>query len=85
MFTLLPLETADDATPIAVIALIIWIGVILVQVILFIAALVSILASQRYTGGGAFLWVVVVFFAPFLGAVGWFIAGRTAQIRTSAP
>jgi hypothetical protein len=44
-----------------------------------------VLRSPRYTGGGNFLWVVVIFFAPFLGPIGWFIAGRSAQIRTNAP
>ena len=58
---------------------------IVIQVVLFIAGLVSVLRSPRYTGGGKFLWVVVIFFAPFLGPIGWFIAGRSAQIRTNAP
>ncbi len=62
-----------------------WIILGIAQIILFIAALVSILGSQRYTGGGKFLWVVVVFFAPLFGALGWFIAGRRAQIRTNVP
>lgn len=58
---------------------------IVLQVVLFVAALISILGSRRYTGGGKFLWLVVVFFAPFLGPLGWFIAGRTARIRTDTP
>lgn len=62
-----------------------WIILGIAQLILFIAALVSVLASKRYTGGGKFLWVVVIFFAPLLGAIGWFVAGRRAQIRTSEP
>lgn len=77
----------DDSTGtgVAIVGLIVWLSIILLQVILFIAALVSILSSKRYTGGGKFLWVGVVFFAPFLGPIGWFIAGRTAQIRTLEP
>ncbi|WP_229841826.1 PLDc N-terminal domain-containing protein [Pseudolysinimonas yzui] len=68
-----------------------WIGLIVVwilaaiQLVLFIAGLISVLASKRYTGGGKFLWVVVIFALPLLGPLGWFIAGRTAQIRTTAP
>ena len=58
---------------------------VIIQVVLFIGGLVSVLRSPRYTGGGKFLWVVVIFFAPFLGPLGWFVAGRTAQIRTSLP
>lgn len=84
MFELL--MTGDSTgTGVAIVGLIIWISIIVLQIVLFIAALVSILASKRYTGGGKFLWVIVVFFAPFLGAIGWFIAGRTAQIRTLEP
>lgn len=56
-----------------------------IQVVLFLSALVSILRSQRYTGGGKLLWAAVVFFAPFLGPLGWWLGGRRAQIRTTAP
>jgi len=68
-----------------------WIGLIVVwilaaiQLVLFIAGLISVLASKRYTGGGKFLWVIVIFALPLLGPLGWFIAGRTAQIRTPTP
>ncbi|CAN5233204.1 hypothetical protein BH11ACT4_BH11ACT4_12040 [soil metagenome] len=84
MFDLVPF--ADDPRPeVAVIGTIVWVTLVIAQVVLFIAALVSILASKRYTGGGKFLWLVVVFFAPLLGPLGWFIGGRKARIRTSAP
>lgn len=59
--------------------------VVLAQAILVIAAVVSILASPRYTGGGKLLWIAVVLLAPFLGPLGWFLGGRRARIRTSAP
>lgn len=64
---------------------IILVVVALVPIVLFLAAVVSILASPRYTGGGKFLWIAVVLLAPFLGPLGWFLGGRRAQIRTSAP
>ena len=84
MIELLHLSANDDrGTAVALITLLGWLILGLAQVILFIAALVSILSSKRYTGGGKFLWVVVVFLAPFFGAVGWFVVGRRAQIRTS--
>ena len=83
MFELLAAD--DNGAPFAIIGVIVWIILAVAQAILFIAALVSILGSKRYTGGGKFLWVAVVFFAPFLGAVAWFIGGRTAQIRTNIP
>mgnify|MGYP001197303143 FL=1 len=85
MFALLPLDANENGTNFALIGIIVWVIVVIAQAVLFIASLISILGSKRYTGGGKFLWLVVVFFAPFLGAIGWFIAGRTAQIRTSAP
>jgi hypothetical protein len=52
------------------------------QLILFIAALISILASRRYTGGGKFLWILLVLSLQLLGPIGWFLFGRRAQIRT---
>jgi len=82
MFELLIADDPNNAA-VALIAVLGWIIVGIVQFILFIAALVSIVRSPRYTGGGKFLWVAVVFFAPFFGAVGWFVAGRTAKIRTA--
>ena len=73
----------DSGGGIAIIAFLGWLILGAVQVILFIAGLVSILRSKRYTGGGKFLWVVLVFFAPLVGPIGWFVAGRRAQIRTA--
>lgn len=45
------------------------------QVVLFIAALVSVLRSPL-TGAMKLVWVVVAFIAPFLGPVLWFVIGR---------
>ena len=87
LLSVLPLDDSNSGSGagFAVIGFIVWIIVGILQVILFIAALVSILGSKRYTGGGKFLWVVLVFFTPFFGAIGWFAAGRNAQIRTATP
>jgi hypothetical protein len=87
MLDILPMAEGGDGTGGAVGFVIVlgWIILGIAQLILFIAALVSILSSKRYTGGGKFLWVVVIFFAPLFGALGWFIAGRRAQIRTNEP
>lgn len=82
MFELI-LDNSDSGTQFAIIGLLVWIVLGIMQLILFIAALISILGSKRYTGGGKFLWVVVVFFAPLLGAIGWFAVGRSAKIRTA--
>jgi len=65
--------------------LIVWLVLGVIQIVLFIAALVSIVASRRYTGGGKVLWVLLVLFMPLLGALGWFLLGRNAQIRTEVP
>ena len=77
--------TGGDGNGVAITAVIVWLAFIVVQAVLFIAALITILASKRYTGGGKFLWVLLVFFMPFLGAIGWFLVGRNAQIRTDVP
>ncbi|MBC7591263.1 MAG: PLDc N-terminal domain-containing protein [Salinibacterium sp.] len=81
---LLPVS-ADPNPTVPIVALLGWIILGIIQVVLFVAALISILRSPRYTAGGKFLWVIVVLLAPLLGAVGWFVAGRRAQIRTSTP
>ncbi|WP_240519615.1 PLD nuclease N-terminal domain-containing protein [Amycolatopsis antarctica] len=44
-------------------------------VVFVIAALVSILRS-RVDGGMKLVWVILVFLAPFLGSVLWFVIGR---------
>ena len=77
--------SADPNPSVPIVALLGWIILGIIQVLLFIAALISILRSPRYTAGGKLLWVIVVPLAPLLGAVGWFVAGRRTQIRTSTP
>lgn len=42
---------------------------------LFVGALVSVLRS-RLSGGMKLVWSVLVFIAPVLGAVLWFLIGR---------
>ena len=50
-------------------------AVLLAFVVLFFAALVSILGS-RLTGGMKLVWVIFAFCAPFLGSLLWFAFGR---------
>jgi hypothetical protein len=78
---------ADDLARLAdATALMIVLGVLaLAQIVLFIAALISIIASPRYTGGGKFLGVVLVFTFPLVGPLAWFVVGRRARIRTELP
>ncbi|RZS34696.1 phospholipase D-like protein [Herbihabitans rhizosphaerae] len=70
------------------VAVIVVIAVILglIQLILWIAAAISILCHDRLTGGGKFLWFVVIIGFSFLGCLGWFFFGRSAQlVKTGAP
>lgn len=48
--------------------------------ILWIAAAVSILRSQRYTTAGKALWILVIIALPLLGALGWFFWGRHSAL-----
>jgi phospholipase D-like protein len=50
-------------------------AVVLAFVVLFLAALVSVLGS-RLTGGMKLAWAVFAFCAPFLGSLLWFAFGR---------
>jgi F0F1-type ATP synthase assembly protein I len=59
----------------------VWNLVLLVQSVLFIVALITILVSRRYTGGGKFIWVLLVFVLPVIGPIVWLIWGRRAQFR----
>lgn len=52
---------------------------IAIPLIIFIAALVSILSSSRYTVCGKVVWIVVTFTFPILGPIVWFIWGRNAE------
>lgn len=79
------LESTNTGTVLTAIGVITIIVIVVGQIVLFIAALVSVLASRRYTGGGKLLWLLLVFFMPFLGAIGWFLLGKNAQIRTDTP
>ena len=51
------------------------VAVILLPVIFFVTALISILGSGL-TGGMKLVWVVFAFCAPFLGPLLWFLVGR---------
>ncbi|MDQ1525573.1 MAG: hypothetical protein QOG18_186 [Microbacteriaceae bacterium] len=59
----------------------VWNVLIVLQAVLFVIALITIFASRRYTGGGKFLWILLVFAWPLVGPIGWLIWGRRAQIR----
>ena len=78
------LAEGSDGADTAVVVIGVALGV--VQIILWIAAAISILRNDRFTGGGKFLWFIVIIGFPFLGCLGWFFFGRNAQlVKTRAP
>ncbi|PRY40554.1 PLD nuclease N-terminal domain-containing protein [Umezawaea tangerina] len=81
MHTLEP-RTALD-TGLSLVAAGLMIAVALGFLVLFVAALVSVLRS-RLTGGMKLVWVVFAFCAPFLGSLLWFVVGRKNAERSWA-
>ncbi|KQU49349.1 hypothetical protein ASG84_05210 [Rhodococcus sp. Leaf278] len=56
--------------------LVIALAVIFGGLILFLAALISIIRSPNYTVAGRAVWIFVVLAFPFLGPLVWFVWGR---------
>jgi len=56
-------------------------AIIGVAALLWLFALIDILRSEFRNPNDKLLWVVVVFFFPFLGAVLYFIIGRNNKIN----
>jgi uncharacterized RDD family membrane protein YckC len=48
--------------------------------LLFLGALVSVLGSPQ-SGGMKLVWCLVVFAAPFLGSLLWFVIGKPNALR----
>jgi uncharacterized RDD family membrane protein YckC len=69
----LALASAPDLPHLAVAAGMV--ALVLLPLILFVAALVSVVGSGL-TGGMKLVWLVFAFCAPFLGPVLWFLVGR---------
>jgi Phospholipase_D-nuclease N-terminal len=69
---------ASDASNVGIVVAAAVLG--LAQLVLWIAAAVSIVRNDRLTGGGKLLWFVVIIGFPFLGCLGWFLFGRNAQL-----
>jgi hypothetical protein len=57
---------------------------VLGAVVLFVAALVSILRSPNYSVAGRAVWIFVVLAFPFLGPLVWFVWGRTSTFAVEA-
>ena len=64
--------------------LLLWVVLGVLQFIFFWVALIAVLRSKHYTGGGKFLWFVVILFAPILGGLGYLLLGRNAQLVKTA-
>lgn len=55
---------------------------LLAYVVLFVAALISILFSA-HSGGMKLAWLVFAFIAPFIGSALWFLVGRRDANRSA--
>ncbi|MEV6523859.1 PLD nuclease N-terminal domain-containing protein [Longispora sp. NPDC051575] len=53
------------------------------SLILFIAALISIISADRLTTAAKILWAVVAFAFPFIGSLAWFFWGKKNQDKFS--
>jgi hypothetical protein len=49
---------------------------LVLNAVLFIAALVSIARNETHATGGTVVWALIVLALPFLGSVLWFLIGR---------
>lgn len=49
---------------------------LILNAILFVAALVSIARNRTHTSGGTVIWALIVLAFPVLGSILWFLIGR---------
>lgn len=49
---------------------------LILNAILFVAAVVSIARNRNHTFGGTVVWAVIVLALPVLGSILWFLIGR---------
>lgn len=56
------------------------VGVLLLTVLPFILAIVSIARTRLSSGAETAVWVLIVVVAPLLGAILWFAIGRRGAI-----
>ena len=61
------------------------VGIIILSGILWIVALIAILASSHYTIGGKLLWILAALPYPILGPLFYFLVGRRAKIVKDVP
>jgi hypothetical protein len=56
-----------------------------VNVVLFLAALISVVRNRNHTSGGKVVWALIVLALPVLGPVAWFLLGRRAPAAGKIP
>ncbi len=54
---------------------------LILNAVVFIAALVSIARNRTHTSGGTVVWALIVLALPVLGSVLWFMIGRRESFR----
>lgn len=52
---------------------------LMVNVALFIGALISIARTRNHTTGSQVVWALIVFALPVIGALTWFLIGRRSK------
>lgn len=75
-------QESDNA--VGVVVTVVLVAVALALVVLWVAAVVSVLRNGRLTGGGKLLWIAVILAFPFLGSLGWFVFGKDARLVKAA-
>ena len=53
---------------------------VIAQIVLFVAALFSIVRSENYGSGGKALWALACFAFPLLGPILWFVVGKNSTM-----
>lgn len=64
---------------IGLVFLLVVVALALAQLILFVAGVVSVVGSERYSAAGKVVWIVVLLFVPIIGALVWFLVGRNVK------
>jgi Phospholipase_D-nuclease N-terminal len=65
---------------------VVWGAVMFAQLVLVVAALVSVARSRAsLTATQTLVWVLLILLIPLLGAIAWLVAGRPRTPVPSAP
>lgn len=74
----------ESGNAVSVVVVVVLAAIALALIVLWVAAIVSVLRNDRLTGGGKLLWIVVILGFPLLGSLAWFIFGKDAQLVKGA-